>query len=212
MTNGRNGIESSPRGKRQSVRFSPLATAALALPLVLSLRGGRLPLQVGDCIGAAAGERDNVVLGETRTSAGCPPRRRARVQPLKLSRHRPYRCSVAEAAVGASAKAAKHVNTAMPINLISANSETIRHSLLRAKSFLMSRADPGSHEPDAVRDQGRNAPYPDPQWRCSRRAAGRLRVLRQHLRPSGAAAVRRCEDATATPRSDSYLPRRRLQL
>ena len=47
-----------------------LASARLALPSVFGpCMADRLPLQVGDGIGAGAGQRHNVILAITRTSA-----------------------------------------------------------------------------------------------------------------------------------------------
>ena len=54
-------------------------------PAVLrSRRGDGLPLHVGNCVGAAAGERHDVILPVTRTGAGRSPGRWARVYTLEL--------------------------------------------------------------------------------------------------------------------------------
>jgi len=58
------------------------------LPTVLGLRAGNgLPLHVGNCVGAAAGERDDVILPIAGTSAGGFAGRRAGMVPLKFPRH-----------------------------------------------------------------------------------------------------------------------------
>jgi hypothetical protein len=61
-----------------------LATTALALPTVLHLRRfGRLPLQIRDGIGPAAGQRHDVIPDVTGAGAGPAARRGARVLPLE---------------------------------------------------------------------------------------------------------------------------------
>jgi hypothetical protein len=67
-----------------------LAKASFPLPRVLGPRlRDRLPLDVRDGVGSAAGERDDVVSPVTGTRAISQPGRRAGVLPLELPRHRP---------------------------------------------------------------------------------------------------------------------------
>jgi hypothetical protein len=62
--------------------------AHLALPSVLGPGiAYRLPLQIGDVIGSATGERLNVVLPVARTSPADFARRRAGMLSLELSRY-----------------------------------------------------------------------------------------------------------------------------
>jgi hypothetical protein len=65
-----------------------LTTAAFAFPAILSLRPrDRLPLQVRNRIGSAAGERDNMVLHVAGAWAGRAARRWARMLQLELVLH-----------------------------------------------------------------------------------------------------------------------------
>ena len=66
----------SARGREPSLapdikpQISPLATAALPLRPILGLGGGdRLPLHIRHGIGAAARQRDDMILGEAEAGA-----------------------------------------------------------------------------------------------------------------------------------------------
>jgi hypothetical protein len=61
------------------------AAAALGLPSILSLRrSGCLPLKIGNRVGSAAGERDDVILDLAGAATGRAARRRAGMLPLKF--------------------------------------------------------------------------------------------------------------------------------
>jgi hypothetical protein len=67
-----------------------LSSAGPPLPTVLSPRvADRLPLHVGDCIGAATSEGDDVIFPIAGTGTGRQPGRRAWVLALELACHGP---------------------------------------------------------------------------------------------------------------------------
>ena len=82
---GRLRVESRPPSGYRSLQ---LGRAGLPLPSVLCSRvSDRLPLEVGDGIGSAAPERDNVILPIAMARTPCEPGRWAGMLALELARY-----------------------------------------------------------------------------------------------------------------------------